>query len=334
MRAIEQFRSSHGHTIYCLPTRSFEGMVTNLYLIDDGQQLTLVDCGAGVAEGNQDLLDGLEALNETFSQKIRLADLDRILITHGHLDHFGGLPFVRRFSDAPAGIHLLDRRILVRYEESVTVAAGRLNLFLESAGVSADPRAHLIAMFRFTRQFYQSTPAQFLLSEAESLPGAIDVIHVPGHCAGQVCLRLGDILLTADHVLAQTTPHQSPESINGHAGLARYLDSLAKIERLDGVRLALGGHEEPITDLRGRIQAIKKTHHQRLEYILEFCRQPRSIKEISRYLFGPVSGYHILLALTEAGAHAEYLYQRGELKVVNLDEIEQTPNPVICYQRA
>jgi hypothetical protein len=40
------------------------------------------------------------------------------------------------------------------------------------------------------------------------------------------------------------------------------------------------------------------------------------------------------LALEESGAHVEYLYQRGELLVVNLDEIENSADPVFLYQRA
>jgi len=55
--------------------------------------------------------------------------------------------------------------------------------------------------------------------------------------------------------------------------------------------------------------------------------------EISKSLFGQASGYHVLLALEEAGAHAEYLYQRGELVAANVDEIETDPRPVIRYLR-
>jgi hypothetical protein len=35
-----------------------------------------------------------------------------------------------------------------------------------------------------------------------------------------------------------------------------------------------------------------------------------------------VRGYNVLLALEEAGAHVEYLYQRGLLGIENLEEVE------------
>jgi hypothetical protein len=50
-------------------------------------------------------------------------------------------------------------------------------------------------------------------------------------------------------------------------------------------------------------------------------------------LFGKVGSYHVLLALEEAGAHVEYLYQRGELAAANLDEIQRDERPIIAYER-
>ncbi len=86
-------------------------------------------------------------------------------------------------------------------------------------------------------------------------------------------------------------------------------------------------------DLAGRIQEIREVHDRRLDQVLKICRQPQSIVEISQALFGQVSSYHVLLALQETGAHVEYLYQRGELLAANLEEIERSPEPVICYRR-
>jgi len=40
------------------------------------------------------------------------------------------------------------------------------------------------------------------------------------------------------------------------------------------------------------------------------------------------------LALTEAGAHVEYLYQRGYLALANVDDAEREENPILLYRRA
>ncbi len=44
-------------------------------------------------------------------------------------------------------------------------------------------------------------------------------------------------------------------------------------------------------------------------------------------------GYHVLLAIEEAGAHVEYLHQRGRLRIVNLDELESDNCPVVTRYR-
>jgi hypothetical protein len=46
-----------------------------------------------------------------------------------------------------------------------------------------------------------------------------------------------------------------------------------------------------------------------------------------------VNGYNVLLALEEAGAHVEYLYQRGLLSITNIADLEDGKEAVaIRYQ--
>ena len=330
---VAKFETSAGRCIYTFQVQAFPPLIANIYVIDGGDQLILVDCGSGMEKCNRDFLAGFEALRETFGVSFKLADVDLILISHGHIDHFGGLTLVREHTDAPVAIHRLDRRVLSHYEERLLVASRRLEGFLEEAGVPGAQRQKMMQMYLAGKDLLRSWPVHFLLEEGEAAAEGIDVYHVPGHCPGQVCLRIDDVLLTADHILAQITPHQAPESITLNTGLGHYLQSLDKIAGLDGIRLALGGHESPMEDVYSRIADIKHFHDERLEKVLDICHEPRSVREISRALFGDVSGYHVLLALEEAGAHVEYLYLRGELAATNLEEIASNHRPVILYQR-
>ncbi len=340
LESPRRFVSAAGRLVYALNLEVFPNFFGNVYVIDDGARRILVDCGSGMDFSNDNLVRGLASIEDRFGIRIGLSDIDVILITHGHMDHFGGLQFMRRHTDAPVGIHVLDRRVLTHYEERVVVASHQLRVFLNRAGLSAGKCGQLMMMYTAPKARYGSTPIQFLLEEGQPVPDAdggdleVEVLHVPGHCPGQVCLRVDDILLTADHVLARITPHQSPESLTLNMGLGHYLDALGKVETLDGIRVGLGGHEEPIPDVAARVGEIRESHRERLEQIVDICRVPRTTADISRALFGAVRGYTVLLALEEAGAHVEYLYQRGELVAENVGELESEQDPVVRYVRA
>src|SRR5262249_34905896 len=142
------------------------------------------------------------------------------------------------------------------------------------------------------------------------------------------------ILLTADHVLGRITPHQSPESITPWTGLDHYIQSLERVRAIGGIRLALAGHEEPITDMSGRIGEIETFHRGRLDDVRARCREPNSVAEIAQVMFGDQRGYGRLLALEEAAAHIEYLSRRGQLEIDNLDELMAAENPVLRYRAA
>ncbi len=332
---VEHFRSSSGVDIYRLPMILFPNNFSGYaFVLEGAGPLTLVDTGSGMGRSNDDLLAGFRQLKDNFGKPYTLKDIERIVISHGHIDHFGGLAFVKEHTAAAVGIHELDRRVLTNYEERVVVATKALGIYFERAGIKPSLRERLFNMYGFAKKHVTSVDVDFSL-EDEAVIDGMEFIHTPGHCPGQVCIRLGDILLSADHILSRTTPHQSPESITHYMGLDHYADSLRKLLRYDGIRLALGGHEDPIPDLYGRIEAIRASHNRKLDRIRNIMREqgaPMTISQISQAMYPDVEGYHILLAIEEAGAHIEYLYQHGFLTIANLKEFEAEPNPAILYE--
>lgn len=336
--SLRRFTTSAGRTLYALALEVFPRFWGNVYVLSDGSRRILVDCGSPMPSSHAALRAGLAEIEERFGEPVRLDSLDAVLITHGHTDHFGGLSFVKEHSDAPVGIHPLDRRIISHYEERLAMASRALRIFLDGTGISPSEVDGLMRMYDFNKHQHRSIETDFTLEEGRPVAGRngdleIEVTHVPGHCPGQVCLRIDDVLLSADHVLSRITPHQSPESITLNMGLGHYLASLAKVERMDGVSLVLGGHEEPMTDLAGRVAEIRTAHVERLEKILAFCREggPRTIADVSRHLFGRVHAYTVLLALEEAGAHVEHLHLLGELVVVNADQLDAQQETPLRY---
>ena len=332
--AIQRFDASNGARIYRIPMLVFpNGFIGFSYVVMNNGAPVLVDCGSGFGESSAHLMQGLAALKDEFGEALTPQDIDSILVTHGHIDHFGGVSQIAEQIHARIGIHPLDRRVLINYEERMAMATKQLRIYLESAGTSVQRREQMIGVYAMLKQHVRSVPVDFDLDEDAALPG-MRIIHTPGHCPGQVCILIGDVLLSGDHELPQTTPHQAPESITHYTGLGHYRESLRKIAQVDGIRLALGGHETPITDFYGRVQEIQDDHDRKLNWVLDIIKQaerPCTIDEITLTMYPDKQGFETLLAIEEAGAHVEYLYQYGVISVANLDEVVREDNPALRY---
>jgi glyoxylase-like metal-dependent hydrolase (beta-lactamase superfamily II) len=334
--AVERFETNTGVRIYRLPLDVFgSGFIGYSYVILNAGVPTLVDTGSGYPQSNEHLLSGFQALRDDFGETLQFSDLQRILVTHGHIDHFGGVTFAldQASEQTVVGIHALDRRVLTAYEERVIIASKDLRVYLERAGLDTDKIQVLMGLYAFAKKHVRSVPVNFLLDEQTEIDG-MRFIHTPGHCPGQVCILIGDVLISADHVLSRTTPHQAPESITHYTGLGHYRDSLHKIANVDGIQLALGGHEEPITDFYARVDALHHSHERKLNRVLDIVRdagEPVSIAAITHAMYPDKQHYEELLAIEEAGAHVEFLYDHGELSIANLEAVDQADNPVPLY---
>lgn len=333
---IERFTTSTDATLYRVPVEAFPGFIAYAYLLLGAGVPTLVDTGSGYGNSNDHLLKGLDAIRTEFGEPIRLPDIKRIILTHGHIDHFGGLPMLMEHTRAEIGIHRLDRRVLAAYEERVIVTTKALRVYLERAGVEPEFQQKLMDYYGFSKKHVKALRVDFTIEDGQEIDG-MKFIHTPGHCPGQVCIALGDTLVSADHILEKTTPHQSPESITAYNGLGHYLEALRRVGQLDGFELALGGHEAPIRNVYERIGQIRDSHQRKLDRVLEVIDSspdPITISQVSKEMYPRVKGFNILLALEEVGAHVEYLDQHGQLAVANLDEVEREMNPALRYRPA
>ena len=331
---VEQYTSTHGTRIYRIPLRLFPGIHGYAHLIIDGDEDYLLDVGSGFGNSNEDLEAGLEVVRKDFNERASWEHLSKVFISHGHIDHYGGLHFVRERTDAPIIIHELERRILTNYEGRLALIADRLETYLTQAGVPEGERQEVMDLYLLHKQLFSSIEVQATYEELGMRSGKNLFEHVPGHCPGQVIVWVDDILLSSDHILKDTSPHQAPEFLSLNMGLEHYLSSLAKIlPSASRVKWTLGGHEGAITDLAARIHAIVEVHRQRLTDILALFNEPRTVFEISNQLYPQTEGYHRLLAIEETGAHVEYLHARGYIATTNGKALKKNPLVANQYER-
>jgi glyoxylase-like metal-dependent hydrolase (beta-lactamase superfamily II) len=322
-QTFQGFETSRGAQIYRIPMQAFPFLWVYGYLVLVDKMVVLIDTGSGFGDSNIHLEAGFDLTSQSLRRRIGIEDLTHILITHGHIDHFGGLPFLRDRANALLGIHELDLGVLTSYEERVAIAGTRLKEYLAEAGVAQDQKETILDMYQLNKALFHSLNVDFTYKAVSMRIGPFEILHVPGHCAGQVVIRLHDVLFSGDHVLGRITPHQSPERLTLSTGLGHYLDSLELVEHWAGKpSLTLAGHDDPIKDLPARISAIRQQHASRLLHTLGFLHKPHTIAEVSADLFGEVNGYDTLLAIEEAGAHVEYLHQLGLLRIIDADNLE------------
>jgi glyoxylase-like metal-dependent hydrolase (beta-lactamase superfamily II) len=320
---IQRFETSGGHIVYRFAVHLFPDLWGHVYLIKTSDMLVFVDVGSGYGCSNDHLEAGLAGIKGQFQETFDWSDLTHVLISHGHIDHFGGLHFVREKSDALIGVHDLAAPMLEQYEQRITLTAKRLKGFFHEAGLAPEEQSELLGLYLLNMELFKSIAVDFTFESTAMQLGPFSFIHVPGHCPGQVVIQLDDFLFTADHVLPDISPHLMPERLAFQTGLYHYLDSLISLHQVNGkVRLALPGHGGLIPDLKQRTIEIIQHHHERLTLLYQLVQgEPRSLYEICQDLFPGADGFHKILALEETGAHIEYLEQLGFLEVENYQEV-------------
>jgi glyoxylase-like metal-dependent hydrolase (beta-lactamase superfamily II) len=320
--------TSSGYKINRIPLEAFPNFWAFAYLVQIGEWNVLIDTGSGSEMSNTSLEQGIA------STGMRLSDLTHILLTHGHIDHYGGLSYLRERTQARIGVHELDLSTVTTHEARLAMIENKLNIFLAKSDVPTEMRIELLTMYKFTKKIYRSVAVDFTYEALGMKVGPLELIHVPGHCAGHVALKLDDVIFCGDLILDRVIPHQSPEEILPFLGIHHFLISIIAFERwAAGTKLILNGHDEPIHDLARGIEKMRNRLFQRINQTLAALGKPRTIVETTEQVYRDTNGYNALLVIEKVGAYIEYLHQRGLVEISNSEEIEDNPQAAIKYHR-
>ncbi|MBP7675824.1 MAG: MBL fold metallo-hydrolase [Thermoanaerobaculia bacterium] len=274
-----------------------------------GEPLTLVDTGPLTDDGWAALRAGLGR------HGLAVSDVERVLLTHGHQDHFGLAARIEREGRAQFFGGRLDREHF----------RGRRNrrLLLDAlarAGFGALERLTMVAMTAAVDHYADPLPDWDELSGGEVLPGdgwSVVVRSVPGHTPGSLTFEVPEagVLFTGDTVLRDITPNaivdEDPER-PGEAfrSVSRYFASLDSIEAEESCLLT--GHGGRIVDFGAHRAKLEGRYAFRVGQIERaLSGKPKSVSELCRRIFPTVRPMDLFLAYSEVLGFLMYLEDLG-----------------------
>lgn len=301
-----------GVTLIPIPTPFIVGPVNTL--LYRGEALTLIDTGPKTDEA-------LEAMRAALAvEGVTFADLERIVLTHHHIDHCGMLRLLQEASGAETWAHP-DVVTQSRLGDGEDGDQGRKKYYyalMESFGVPPEERERAMLLWDAYKHMIDRFEIGHTLEDGGHLDG-FDIYHVPGHSSTDTLLlhREGGFSVAGDHILKIFNPNPllrrpAPGQPRGKA-LVEYRASLRRSRELP-LGLCYPGHGDPITDPVAVIDGIFAQHDKRNEKILaNLPEEGITPYDAARLLYPNLEMPHLYLGLSVAAGQLEVLEEEGIL---------------------
>ena len=291
----------------------------NVYVIEDpGGGLCLIDAGPRTGPALAALEQGIADLG------YRLSDVTRIVVTHGHVDHYGLAGDIAQVSGAKVFAHPHTASSL---EEQSSERDRRHEYYkqrLVEAGVPVDVQFQLAHILGGLRQYGSDVSIATTLDEGDEVDiggSTWQVYHMPGHSNGLICLLQPDLglFLSSDHLLRDISSNPFfepplPGQTQRRRALVDYIASLDRTSALE-FSVAWPGHGEPIYDHRTLIRDRLAHHRLRAKSILgALANGPNTVYDLSLIIFPDLNPMDRFLSISEVLAHLEWLEDQGAVE--------------------
>ena len=291
-----------------------------VYAFETDKGPYLVDAGWNTDDAFEVLCRGLTTAG------FDIADVQGVLVTHIHPDHYGLAGRIRETSGAWVALHPADAALVHdRYEEPDDLIE-RVAVLLRRTGAPEEEVQLLQRASMPVLPFVVTTHPDVLLEDGDKpeVPGwDLVAIWTPGHTAGHLCFYERDLrlMLSGDHVLPRITPNISVHPQAQSNPLADYLESLDKVGAYEADEV-LPAHEHRFVGLAARVAELKQHHEERfVEVVAAIEGGADTAWAITAQMkwsrpWDRITGFMRRAALGEALAHIRVLEARGIVRAI------------------
>jgi glyoxylase-like metal-dependent hydrolase (beta-lactamase superfamily II) len=296
------------------------GGPVNAYIIEEESGLLLFDPGLGTKQSQAALAEGIALTGHRFGE------VNRIILSHGHIDHFGAAVWVLEQigRTVPVYIHSADAGKVLQSGADWPVLLARNAGYLSRLGLPLKVLEEMVADVGSDADLGRRLPGVRPLVHGDIFRCRnvnVEVHHMPGHTPGLCCLYDRDhrLLFSADHLLEHVSPNPlielgSRSEPSSFKPLVSYFESLERVRALD-VDLVLPGHAAPFGACLEVIESLSAFYDRRQAKLLEVLKRgSMTVYDATRELFPPTGTFELFLMISETLGNLELLEHRGEIE--------------------
>jgi len=287
----------------------------NLWILEDGDGITLVDTGI-----NRD--EVRDAWNILFDGPLKDKAVKRVIVTHCHPDHMGLAGWLTRRFD----VEMWTTPGEWSFGRMLSLDSGETSLpawrtFYHAAGFDDSLMQEVDKRKNPYPRRVSTIPNQFRsIRDGDEITVGDHTwraITGFGHSPEHMCLYSADagVMISGDQILPKISPNvsvwpQEPEA----DPLTLYLDSLSKFKDLPADTFVLPSHNWPFLGLQERLDELLHHHDERLDETVAACATPLTGVEVLKHLFKrELDSHQLFFAIGESLAHLHHLMHVGRI---------------------
>ncbi len=295
----------------------------NIYALGR-DEITLIDAGPW-------LPGVLDFIKKSFKKNgLDLNNVKRIILTHGHMDHFGIAKRLIKEIGHPVDVYIHPEdlwKISSEYLDN-EIWLDELLLLQKLTDI---PEEDFKIMTMGIRKYYSiAAPLDDLktMEDNDVFHGdgyRLEVVYTPGHSPGLCSLYEPDkkVLFSSDHIIKKITPKPILTLKREHLidknfkSLEAYENSLKRVSELD-VDYVFPGHGEWIEDMSPVVNLYRKHYAERMALVLKAVSSRQlPLYHLVKDVFPNAEKGDLFIALSEIMSHLEILTDMGRVEIID-----------------